>query len=214
MPKNVDRDERREELLEAVWRVVARDGIERTTIRTIARETGWSSGVLAHYFEDKDDILVSSLRLAHERIAARWEQKLDGLAGLAALRVLVVDNLPLDDERLRETRLLMNYRSRQLRQRDPEPARWRRGPALVHRLRDLVDEARAAGELVDGPPAADDVAERLLAFIDGLSLHAVLDPGRLDRERQLELVEQELAQLATPSSRPTPDAPSPRRVAP
>ncbi len=36
MPKEVDHDARREELLEAVWQVIARDGIDRATIRVIA----------------------------------------------------------------------------------------------------------------------------------------------------------------------------------
>ena len=70
MPKEVDHDQRREELLEAVWRVIARDGMEGTTIRAIAKETGWSTGVLAHYFGDKDDIISSALRLAY--MWARW----------------------------------------------------------------------------------------------------------------------------------------------
>ena len=71
MPKAVDHNERREALLAAVWRVIARDGLERATVRTIAEETGWSTGVLAHYFADKEDILTSALQLSHERIAAR-----------------------------------------------------------------------------------------------------------------------------------------------
>lgn len=197
MPKNVDHDERREELLAAVWQVIARDGLERATIRSIAKETGWSSGVLAHYFVDKDDILVSALRLAHERIEARWEEKLEGLSGLAALRELVLDNLPLDDERELETRFLMNYWSRSMRTAEGNggaPDAWRHGPHLVDRLTSLVTEAQAAGELqtTDDP---DDVAERLLALIDGLSLHALLDPRRITRKRQAALALQELDRL-------------------
>lgn len=207
MPKNVNRDERREELLEAVWRVIARDGIERTTIRTIAKETGWSSGVLAHYFTDKDDILISALRLVHERIASRWEEKLEGLQGLEALRELVLDNLPLDDERERETRLLINYWSRRLVSDGRPPEQWRRGPLLVDRLADLVVEARSLGQMADDDPA-EDVAERLLAFIDGLSLHAVLPNTSVTRERQVELVDQELRAFSSSgpdgSSSPTP----------
>jgi AcrR family transcriptional regulator len=198
VPKNVDHDERREELLDAVWRVIVRDGLDRATIRSIAKETGWSSGVLAHYFVDKDDILVSALRLAHERIDARWERKLEGLIGLAALRELVLDNLPLDDDREQETRFLMNYWSRSMRTaegggRDVGEA-WRRGPRLVDRLAAHVGEAQAAGEIVihDAP---SDVAERLLALIDGLSLHALLDPQRVTRERQVALAQQELDRL-------------------
>ena len=207
MPKTVDWDERRAELLEAVWRVIARDGIERTTIRTIAKETGWSSGVLAHYFADKDDILISALRLVHERISARWEEKLEGLRGLAALRVLVLDNLPLDDERERETRLLINYWSRRLVATDEPLGQWRRGPLLVDRLADLVRDARELDELYgEGPD--EDVAERLLALIDGLSLHAVLPGTLVDRERQIALVDQALAEL-TPNERATPDGSAP-----
>lgn len=194
MPKTVDHDARREELLAAVWSVIVRDGLDRATIRSIARETGWSSGVLAHYFADKDDILVSALRLMIERIEDRWDEKLAGLTGVAALRELVLDNLPLDDERAQETRLLMNYWSRSVRSggRADEHS-WRRGPVLVDRLTALAAEGQAAGEIVPGDPA--DIAERLLALIDGLSLHALLDPQRVTRERQAALANQELDRL-------------------
>src|SRR4051812_23927412 len=153
MPKDVNHDERREELLAAVWRVIARDGMERATIRTIAKETGWSSGVLAHYFADKDEILVSALRLMYERIAARWTAKLEGLSGIAALHELVLDNLPLDDERELETKFLMNYWSRAIRDGDGVPRPERRGPQLIDLLSDLVREGQEAGEIVaDEPP--------------------------------------------------------------
>src|SRR5215218_5000985 len=195
MPKVVDHLERREELLEAVWRVLARDGLHGTTIRSIANETGWSAGVLAHYFTDKEDILVSALHLSHERIGARWEEKLEGLQGLAALRELVMDNLPLDDERELETRFHFNYWTRLLTHDGRAAAQWRQGPELVDRLSVLVQEARVLGEIDPGVPSAD-VAERLLALIDGLSLHALLNPERLTRERQVAIVEQEFEHMA------------------
>ena len=141
MPKVVDHLERREELLEAVWRVLARDGIHGTTIRVIANETGWSAGVLAHYFTDKEDILVSALRLSHTRIVARWEEKLEGLEGMAALRELVLDNLPLDDERELETRLQLVYWDRAVASQEVREAKWRHGPPLLDRL----DSARGGG---------------------------------------------------------------------
>jgi AcrR family transcriptional regulator len=198
MPKDVDHDERREELVEAVWRVIARDGLEGATIRGIARETGWSSGVLAHYFTDKDDILASALRLAYRRIAARWDAKLAGLTGIRALYELVLDNLPLDDEREVETQFLMNYWSRAIRGGDDVPRPARRGPLLIDRLTTLVRDGQEAGEIRgDEPP--EDVAEHLLALIDGFSLHGLLDPQRLSRERQVALVDQAFSRLAAPA---------------
>jgi AcrR family transcriptional regulator len=199
VPKDVDHDARREELLEAVWRVVARDGLEGATLRGMARETGWSVGSLAHYFADKDDILGSALRLAYERIAARWERKLAGLTGLAALRELVLDNLPLDDERELETKFLMNYWSRAIRGGDGVPRPARRGPLLIDRLATLAAAAQEAGEIpADRTP--EDIAELLLGVIDGFSLHALLDPERLTRERQIALIEEELDRLSRPTT--------------
>jgi AcrR family transcriptional regulator len=202
MPKDVDHDERREELLEAVWRVVARDGLEGATIRVIAQETGWSTGVLAHYFADKDEILVSALKLAYDRIAARWAVKLEGLTGIRALHELVLDNLPLDDQRELETKFLMNYWSRAIRDGDGVPRPERRGPQLIDLLSDLVREGQEAGEIRRDEPAPD-IAERLLALIDGFSLHTLLDPQRLTRERQMALVQREFDRLepTTPTKR-------------
>lgn len=194
MPKNVDHYERREELLEAVWRVIAHDGIEGTTIRAIAKETGWSTGVLAHYFTDKDDIIGSALRLAYERIATRWDEKLEGLAGVRALYELVLDNLPLDDERALETKLLMNYWSLVIRGHDTTPHPRRRGPLLIDLLAKLVREGQEAGEIVSDE-APEDIAERLLGLIDGFSLHALLNPERLSSDRLIALIQREFDRI-------------------
>ena len=196
MPKDVDHDERREQLVEAVWRVVARDGIERATIRGIAKETGWSSGVLAHYFADKDDIIESALRFMYERIAARWERKLEGLSGIRALQELVLDNLPLDDERELETKFLMNYWSREIRGGNHGPPPRRRAPLLIDLLTQLTREAQEIDE-IRTDEAPEDIAERLLGLIDGFSLHTLLDPQRLTRKRQVALVQQEFDRLST-----------------
>jgi len=194
MPKKVDQDERRAELLVAVWQVIARDGLENVTVRTLARETGFSAGTLAHYFADKDDILVSALRLSHEQIAARWEEKLEGLQGLEAFRELVLDNLPLDDEREMETRLAMNYWVRAVTHEHVVSSQWRKGPPLFSRLADLAAEGQELGQITrDETPEA--IAERFHALIDGLSLHSLLYAERLTRERQVELMEVEFRRL-------------------
>jgi AcrR family transcriptional regulator len=194
MPKEVDHDERREELLEAVWRVIVRDGIEGTTIRGIAKETGWSTGVLSHYFVDKDEIIASALRLAYERIATRWDEKLEGLTGVQALYELVLDNLPLDDERKLETQLLMNYWSMMIRGHELTARPRRRGPLLIDLLTRLVREGQEAGE-IRRDEAPQDIAERLLGLIDGFSLHTLLNPERLSGERQVTLIDLEFERL-------------------
>src|SRR5215467_3322074 len=106
MPKIVDWDARRDEILSATWRVIVRDGIAGATVRAIAREAHCSPGILAHYFDDKADILGSALVLSHRRVAARMDAKTAGQAGL--------DALPLDDERDLEAQIEISFWGRAL----------------------------------------------------------------------------------------------------
>src|SRR5437016_14323442 len=116
MPKIVDWDARRDEILAATWRVIARDGIARATIRAIAREADCSRGILAHYFDDKADILGSALVLSHRRVVARMEARAAGLTGLAALRVIMLEALPLDSERDLEAQIALGVQRQRLQQ--------------------------------------------------------------------------------------------------
>ncbi len=45
------------EVVEATGRVIAREGLEGASLRSIARELGVTTGVLTHYFRDKEDLL-------------------------------------------------------------------------------------------------------------------------------------------------------------
>src|SRR5581483_2487534 len=109
MPKIVDSDAKRDELLSATWRVIARDGIAKATIRAIAREANCSRGILAHYFDDKADILGAALVMSHRRVAARMDAATTGLAGLKALRVVMLDALPLDAQRDLEAQIEISF---------------------------------------------------------------------------------------------------------
>lgn len=195
MPKIVDHEERRRELIEAVVRVIMRDGLERCTLRAIASESGYSGGVLAHYFEGKDDLLTATLELSHERIYARIASKLAPLHGLEAVREFVLDNLPLDDERMTETRLELVYWARA--QADANVLRIQRREAgrLRSILVEALDDARERGELAESEPL-ELIATRLLAFIDGVSLHALLHPERMTPAVQEQLVDAELERIA------------------
>jgi AcrR family transcriptional regulator len=57
MPKIVDHDERRSDVVRAIIKVISENGISGATVRTIAREGGFSSGMITHYFADKDQMV-------------------------------------------------------------------------------------------------------------------------------------------------------------
>lgn len=194
MPKVVDHDVRREQVLAAVWRVIARTGLRGATTRLIAKEAGFSNGVLAHYFTNKDDILTSAMQLSHLRIRERWETKLTSVRGLSALRELLLDNLPLDEERELETKLEVSFWARTLGDKSFAEAQRLEEEELYDAIQRRLKEARDMGQLracSDGP----ELTERLVALIDGLSLHALLYPQRVNAQMVVAVIDRELEQL-------------------
>jgi TetR/AcrR family transcriptional repressor of bet genes len=59
------RDFRRKELLEAALAVMKRDGLHAVTVSKIADECGASKGSVHHYFKNKRELVLQTLRHAH-----------------------------------------------------------------------------------------------------------------------------------------------------
>ncbi len=195
MPKKVDHDARREELVLAAWRVIAAQGIDEVTIRDIARESGYSSGVLAHYFENKDDLLAHALRLSHTRIRRRYDDEVDEAEPAESLQAILLDNLPLDEQRDLETRIEMSFWARALRNEALHEIQQEESETLRTLLRELVAKAQKDGSMAPGHDR-EEVLELLGAMIDGISLHALLYPERLPPKRQAAVMKFALSLLA------------------
>jgi AcrR family transcriptional regulator len=190
----VDHDARRAALGEAVWRVARRRGIEDATLREIAAEAGWSTGVLAHYFVDKDELIGFAFRLVAERATARYRRALEHGDKLEQLRAALRETLPLDRERHAEARVWLAFLARSLAH--PGLARDRRAFYADWRetLADLVEEGQREGALrSDLTPEAE--AAGLIALVDGLALQAVSDPRRVTPNRQKAVLDAALARL-------------------
>jgi AcrR family transcriptional regulator len=194
MPKIVDWDARRDEILSATWRVIARDGIARATIRAIAREASCSPGILAHYFDDKADILGSALVMSHRRVVARMDARAAGLTGLAALRVVMLEALPLDAERDLEAQIEISFWGRALGNPGLRRLQHSEFDHFVERLRAHLAEAEKRGELRAGVDL-DLAAHQLVVLIDGLSAERVLYPDRIGPDRQEQLLDELLGGL-------------------
>jgi AcrR family transcriptional regulator len=194
VPKIVDWDARRDEILSATWRVIARDGIAGATIRAIAREANCSRGILAHYFDDKADILGSALVMSHRRVVARMNARAGGLTGLDALRVVMLEALPLDGQRDLEAQIEISFWGRALGNPELRKLQHAEFDRFAELLRGYLAEAEKEGQLRDGVDHGL-TAHQLLVLIDGLSAERVLYPDRVTPARQLEMLDQLLGSL-------------------
>jgi AcrR family transcriptional regulator len=188
-------ESRRNEIVDATWRLIATIGLEQTTMRRIADDVGCTTGLVTHYFASKDDVLLAALQKITETSTARMREATRGAAGLERLRLLVLAALPLDEARMLEWRVWLAFWGRAYsspRLRKEQEARYRRWRRAVHRA---LADAVALEEL----PADTDVdaeATHLVAIILGLTVDRIVggQAGRIDAT--VAAVDRHLARLA------------------
>jgi len=194
MPAKGDHDARRADVAAAVWRVLDAHGFGGLTMRAVAAELGASTGLLTHYFTNKRELVRYAHEIAAERSDTRPRRQAEQ-PGLAALRVALVNVLPLSAEAVAMNRVWVSFWDAALDDESLREAQRARYSRWRGQLRACVEEAQARGELPPADPA--DVAVEAAAFTHGLVVQALFDPDRLPAERQLRLLDDFLTRLAT-----------------
>ncbi len=187
MPRKIDHEERRRQLAEALWRVVTASGLEAVSLRHVAAEAGVSMGMVQHYFSDKEEMVLFALRSMTEQVSRRMEAALAALpdSPMARVRAVLVETLPLDDERRLEAQVGATFLARA--PVDPRIAEYlRAGYAEGHAY--LVAQLRAAG-VAD----VERAASLLFAVADGLTVHTLA--GHHEPGEALAMLDAHLAQL-------------------
>jgi AcrR family transcriptional regulator len=176
VPKIVDHDERRLELVDATWRIIARQGLEGATMREIAMEAGFANGALKPYFPTKDTLLEFAFGHVFNRTNQRIAHVTAGKSALEALRAFCMEVLPLDEERINEARIVIPFWQKAVN--DPQKAEIHQQSMAewVATIRRYLAEARGAGEV---RIAVDDsiLAGQLLNMLLGAQIEAALAPA-------------------------------------
>ncbi|MGV9360141.1 TetR/AcrR family transcriptional regulator [Amycolatopsis sp. NPDC003731] len=160
MPKIIDHDQRRSDIVDVTWDLIVQGGIEAATMREIAAAAGFANGALKLYFPSKEDIIAATYERALDMM--RQYVELDGLRGLAALREICVSSMPIDEERITAGRVLlifwqMSLGNRRMHDKYLEHVREWRG--LLHRF---LAEGREDGDIVTETPDEQIVDEIVL----------------------------------------------------
>jgi AcrR family transcriptional regulator len=182
MPRLVDAEQRRAAIAEAVWTVIRRDGLQRASVRNVAREAGLSMGSLRHYFSTQSELLCFAMELVGDRARARVGALAPAADPRRTAERLLFELVPLDDERRAESEVWLAYTGHALV--DPDQR------AIHQRIHDQLHGACVTAiTLLAGAgltPAGLDVsleATRLHALLDGLAVHAVMRPEKLPPSR-------------------------------
>lgn len=200
MPRTIDRDARKAQLAEAVWRVIVDRGIGAVSVRTVAAEAGVAVGSLRHVFPTRTELLEFSAELMVERVTARISALPAGDDPRQAAMDVLRELLPLtpDSRAELEVNIALIAEAPAL----PELARIRDdadralGAACLHLVASLT--GRSADTALDqealDPEALHQEALRLHALVDGLAIHLLVRGG--DPDWALDVLRAEVDRLA------------------
>ncbi|MFI2765259.1 TetR/AcrR family transcriptional regulator [Streptomyces echinatus] len=193
-PAPGDREARRKNVSEAVWRVLADKGFGGLTLRAVATAMGVSTGMLMHYFPTKRALVTHALDLL-EKDTAQRPRRAHPEPGLATVRAMLLDILPLTPDDTARNRIWVSSWDLSLADDALAAEQAGRYARLRSTIRPHLEAARDAGEL---PATADpeQLAATAVAFTHGLVVQALFDPDRFPLDVQTATVDSFLASLA------------------
>lgn len=159
-------------IADAAIRIIARDGFDTISIRSVAREASLAPGTVQHHFPTRGDLLVAAL----ERTADRQLERISELPAIRdAYRITqrgLQTLLPLDDQRREEAIVWIAYSAAASTRPSLRQAHAEGVDLLRRQIRHLLEYAHEVGQTRAGI-SLEQATISLAATVDGLILHGI-----------------------------------------
>ncbi|MCT2535423.1 TetR/AcrR family transcriptional regulator [Aquibacillus koreensis] len=197
MPKIVDHEKRKKQIAEATWQVILHKGMEGATVRNIAKEAGLSLGALRHYFSTQDELLVYAMKLVKENAMIRVNEiiKRDLPAKEKVIQVLL-EIVPINKETMAEMEVWFAFT---FYARHKEDVFGVEGDGIFKGVQNVIRYLDQSGMLREGLNK-DIESEKLYAIVDGIALHAMLEPHRVNKDRIIQTLRNHIDSLCVSAS--------------
>lgn len=185
MPKIVDHEERRKQIAEATWRVISNQGMKGATVRNIAQEAGLSLGALRHYFSTQEELLAFAMKLVKDQATERIDEtaKMDLPPKEKILKILL-EIVPIDEDKMLEMEVWFAFTFHSRNSEEEFDVQY---DEIYMGISKIVDYM-AQNQLLRSDVNQQIETERLYALIDGIALHALLEPQRVTKERIVQVL--------------------------
>lgn len=213
MVNRIDEQARRRLLAEAVWRIVTRDGLAAASVRSVAKESGLSTGSVRHFFGAQHELISFAMAELVETVGERIRRAAEIADPHERVTAMLAEMIPLTeasrDEAFAHLQFVLHARidPRLVPIADESFAAIHR--VCVHVVRMLVD----LGEL----PASIDVertATTVRVVLDGLTYDLLLAPRLLSPDDARAILRDQLRPAASVSPTAAPAFPPAATAAP
>lgn len=175
MPKKVNHEQRRKEIIQATWKIIFERGVEEVSVRKIAEEMKVSTGSLRYYFSTQNELLKCCMQMIDEHVDSRIHKlNFAGQPPLEIAEQMIHEVLPLEKESQEETQVWISiviYAQKHPSLQELALKSYRSFRFLM----DICIEVLRRGDILDETLDQNLEIERLFAVVNGLNLNWYLN---------------------------------------
>lgn len=198
--KKVDHDQRRHEVAIAAATIIAEDGLEALTTRSLAKAMDCSIGVLSHYFVNKDEIVIAAMNWADSAIEERFSRLIEqSPMDVDNYESFIMDSFPLDEHTELEWRVRLNLAAYSLTHPALKASQDEARIVRFERLLNMVKTLQESGYIrPDVNPEM--VSQACIDFVMGTAFNLLAVPMELRAAKVSDMVLSFLATLQQPQT--------------
>lgn len=189
MARQADHMERRKLFAAAALAVIARDGLEGLTMRVVAKEAGFTTGALTHYFQSKDELLIAASEAGADVVRPEMDDAATGASARAALRDLLYTVLPTSPAMKAQWRFWVAFWERAAHSPQVQRVMRERYFEYTGRVATVIrrsQEQKETAREID----ADKVAREIIALIDGIGVQVMIGSRKFTPAVQRQYVDE------------------------
>ncbi|MEM9271354.1 MAG: TetR/AcrR family transcriptional regulator [Cyanobacteria bacterium P01_F01_bin.143] len=183
----MSQQDRRIEVSAAAWKVIVREGLDRTSIRAIARELDCTTGVVTHYFRNKQELILFALNQVTENLKQAMQEAAQQPPSIERLVEMLSAFLPLDTKRQEILKVWVAFlgyavgRESLMLQHQASAGQLRE---LIMQELEILKSAKKIREDID----TNIEANLLLALVNGIALDSLIQEKCLNPRQQKMLI--------------------------
>ncbi len=181
---------RREQIVQAAFRVAAREGLEQLTVRLVANEAELSTGLVFFHFKSKDALLLALLDWLLDSLFEHWKASdaLSPTERLLALIQLDLQDLSPDEQAIARLELFFTYWTLAVHD-----------PVINERIRQAIEHSKQAflpvvQAVIESEPlrfrhvTPEGFVTVILGIAQGCAMQSLLNRQRVDVEQILTVI--------------------------
>ncbi|QKY70797.1 TetR/AcrR family transcriptional regulator [Lentibacillus sp. CBA3610] len=175
MPKKIDHAERKDQIVEAAFRIIHYYGFEKTTLRVIAKEAKLSLGSVQHFFPKQKDIYMYAMDVIYKRFEERMkkvEQADQGVFENAVRMIKQIVQVNTEEERI-ENDIWVKFSLMATMNSDYQGSKNEFREINLNFAKDILRMLHNNG-YIQNPINIEDSANSLIIFIHGLVFESVI----------------------------------------